>query len=209
LAEKCNVDVWQIPLDVEAVAVLSADEEIRASRFHFDGDRVRWVRSRSALRSILSRYLETPPMEIEFTLGPLGKPSVTDVRGIEFSLSHAGRWAMIAVTRGTPVGVDIEQIREGVDMGALLRRLGEDTLPEDKAGLFRAWARREAVTKAVGGALMRVQAGDFRVRDLAAPPGYAAALVLLGREPRIRRYDWLPACAAEKVPISGVDEDFL
>jgi 4'-phosphopantetheinyl transferase len=163
---------------------------IRASRFRFEPVRARWIRARSALRNILAGVAGIPAAELRFTLGPHGKPSLANVTGIEFSLSHAGSWAMIAVTRGVPVGIDIERIRENVNMAGLLRRLGETKVSDNDspADLFRAWNRREAMTKALGGALMQQPEGDFRICDLEAPVGYSAAMAMIGHEPRVHRY---------------------
>ena len=172
--------------EIDPGEILSPDEKLRAARFIFDADRTRWVRARAGLKAILARSTGQPAKEIRFTLGPHGKPAMADASGIEFSLSHSGDWAMIAVTQGVPVGIDIERIRNRVDMVPLLQRLGERDLPSDEAGLYRAWVRREANTKAIGGALMELPQGDFRDCDLHAPGGYSAALVLLGFEPTVR-----------------------
>lgn len=186
MAHACDVDVWLVSLTLECEPVLSPGEEIRASRFHFEGDRLRWTRARSALRVILAGYTDTSARELTFLTGPHGKPSLQVSGGVEFNLSHAGDWAVIAVTTGASVGVDIERAREGVDLAALLRRLGETNLPEGKDELLRAWTRREAKSKAVGGALFDRHNHDFRVRDLEAPPGYAASVALIGCDPVIR-----------------------
>ena len=45
----------------------------------------------------------------ELSIGPLGKPALA-VGGVEFSLSHAGRYAALAVSRQA-VGVDTEPVR--------------------------------------------------------------------------------------------------
>jgi 4'-phosphopantetheinyl transferase len=186
LAFPCEVDVWLISLLVERETVLAPDEEIRASRFHFGGDRTRWTRAHSALRGILSTCTNTPALDLAFVTGPHGKPSLSVSSGIEFNLSHAGDWALVAVTTGYPVGVDIERAREGVDLAALLRRLGETDLPENQDELLRAWTRREAKSKAAGGALFDRHELDFRVCDLDAPAGYAASVALIGRDPVVR-----------------------
>ncbi len=183
--------------DGERKSILLPDEQARAARFRFDADRARWVRARTALRLILSGQTGLRPEEIQFELGPYGKPALAGGVQLEFNLSHAGDWAMVAVTHGVPVGIDIERIRENLDMGALLRRLGvpvgsaDGDLLSTPAGLFTAWTRREAMSKALGGALMNPPAGDFRLCDLVAPAGYTAALALIGRDPRVRRQDVL------------------
>lgn len=95
---------------------------------------------------------------------------------------------MIAVTRGLPVGIDIERIRENVNMPALLARLGERYIPDSQTALFSVWTRREAMTKALGGALMETPEGDLRVVNLEAPEGYCASLAMIGSDPRVRRH---------------------
>ena len=183
------MDVWLISLESSGVSILSPDEELRAARFHFDTDRDRWIRARSSLRFILATYAGIPARDIRFVLGSHGKPALANDRTVEFSLSHSGSWAMVAITRNVPVGIDIERIRENVNIAALLRRLGEKSLPETQAGLFSAWARREAMTKAVGAALLEAPVGDLRVCDLDAPAGYSSALALVGIDPRVRRHN--------------------
>ena len=93
---------------------------------------------------------------------------------------------MVAVTRGVPVGIDLEAIRENVDIARLLHRIGETQLTGTKDELFHVWTRREARTKAVGGPLMEIPTADLRVVDITAPPGFAASVALEGTdaEPR-------------------------
>ncbi|HXE63874.1 MAG TPA: hypothetical protein VN519_10065 [Bryobacteraceae bacterium] len=184
----CEVDIWLISLENEGEIVLSEDEQIRAARFHFDEDRVRWIRAHSALRLILAKSVGAAPLELRFSLGPHGKPALMGAGGLEFSLSHSGSWAAVAVARNVPVGVDIERIRENVDMAALLRRLGEISVPETSQELYRAWTRREATSKAAGGALFDRWDHDFGVRELDAPHGYCASVALIGYEPCVRQH---------------------
>lgn len=173
------MDVWLISLERERESVLSADEETRAARFHFEHDRIHWARSRSALRMILSQATGIAAGEIRFTVGHQGKPSIPDHR-VEFSLSHAGVWAMVAVTHDVPVGVDIERMREDIELTPLLKRLGETNLPESRDALYGRWTQREAKSKAVGGSLFDRLRAEFRVRSLEAPEGYSAAVALIG-----------------------------
>lgn len=180
------MDVWLVSLEHEGEIVLSEDEEIRAARFHFDQDRVRWIRAHSALRLILAKILGAAPLELRFNIGSHGKPSLIDGGGLEFNLSHAGSWGAVAVARNVPVGVDIECVRENVDMAALLRRLGETSIPETSEELYRAWTRREATSKAAGGALFDRWDHDFGVRELNVPVGYCGSVALIGYEPYVR-----------------------
>ena len=179
------VDLWTVSLLEERPVFLSEEEAQRASRFRFEGDRVRWRRARSALRAILSRYAGDAPEALRFVYGPHGKPALSPATDIEFNLSHAGDWAMIAVARAVPAGVDIERIRPNVDIAALLGRLGETGLPAAVPDLYQAWTRREARSKAIGGALFDPPQPGIGTLDLDAPEGYAAAVALIGREPEV------------------------
>jgi 4'-phosphopantetheinyl transferase len=177
------VDLWTLSLLEPRAAILSEDEVERANRFRLEEDRVRWTRSRSALRAILSRYAGASPESLRFIYGQHGKPALSPSADLEFNLSHAGDWTMIAVSRSVPVGVDIERQRPEVDMAALLRRLGEIDLPDTDLDLYKAWARREAKSKTVGGALFDPPPPNICAIDLIAPEGYAAALALAGWKP--------------------------
>jgi 4'-phosphopantetheinyl transferase len=177
------VEIWTLPLTREVPTHLSEDEVTRANRFRSEEDRVRWIRARSSLRMILSRYAGDDPGSLYFGYGKHGKPGLLPFTKIQFNLSHAGDFAIVAVTQSVPVGVDIERIRNNVDMAALLRRLGETDLPSSMTDLYRIWTRREAKTKAAGGALFDKPSGDVCAIDITAPAGYTASVALPGREP--------------------------
>ncbi len=180
------VDVWTVSLEVERAPTLSPEEQTRAARFIFERDRVKWARARTALRTVLAQYAGTNPGDLVFAYGENGKPRLEGVTGVEFNLSHAGAWAMVAVALGPAVGVDLEAIRLDVNIADLLRRVGERDLPTSREDLFQVWTRREARTKATGGQLMRTPIGDLRLVDLAAPEGYRAALAMVGHDPEVR-----------------------
>jgi len=177
------VDLWTIPLTRECPTHLSADELARANRFRFEEDRIRWIRARSSLRVILASYEGGDPAALVFRYAKHGKPALLSASSIEFNLSHAGDWAMVAVAQAVPVGVDIERLRANVDMAALLRRLGETDLPQTEQELYQVWTRREARTKAEGGPLFTRPADDTCAIDVAAPPGYSASVALAGYQP--------------------------
>ena len=179
----CPVDVWTFNLDLPRPVVLSPDETVRANRFIFEKDRMHWSHARSALRTTLALYLESAPEAVDFTYGLNGKPAVHQGFGLEFNMSHSRDHALIAVTRAVPVGIDLEVIRESVDIAKLLQRVGETELQGSRTDLFHRWTRREARTKAVGGQLMLMPEGDLHVADLTAPEGFAASVALLGTRP--------------------------
>lgn len=181
--EKRRVDIWTVSLDEARSVLLSPEEQERATRFRFERDRVRWSRARSALRSILSDVVQVTPLEIQFRIGEHGKPSIKDRPETQFSLSHSRGWAMIAVSRGVPVGVDLEAVRDDVAIDRLLKRIGEPHRPAPLAELFQRWTRREARTKALGIPLMEAPFGRVIAIDVIAPAGFAASVALDGFEP--------------------------
>src|SRR4051812_12681955 len=112
-----HVDVWYIDLDDDESQpadreILSEDEWDRASRFHLQVHRRRFVAARAALRRIVAREAVVDPAAIRFRSGPFGKPELdVNPSDIRFSLSHADGRAAIAVCRHFDVGIDLEPVR--------------------------------------------------------------------------------------------------
>ena len=166
-----EVHIWRINLVcaeskcLALDALLSVDEKLRAERFHFKRDRIRYITTRATLRSILSKYLKMSPDQLCFCYGNQGKPSIAPIsadRSLNFNLSHSGDLAIIAVSWNRNLGIDIERVRTDVRheeiaqsyfSAAEFRSLA-GLLPEDrKGGFFDCWTRKEAYIKARGGGL--------------------------------------------------------
>jgi 4'-phosphopantetheinyl transferase len=162
-----RVDVWRVRLDEPAkagseVVVLSPDEIARASRFHFEKDRIHFTQCRSALRGLLADYLSIPAAEIRFEYLTSGKPQLAaeqNPSALQFNVSHSSNMALIAVGSEHRLGVDIEKIRGDVDTAALAERFfsvreraGLQALPDHLRvpGFFACWTRKEAFLKATG-----------------------------------------------------------
>lgn len=179
------VDIWTISLSDPRPAILTPEESARAARFHFERDRIHWTAAHSALRIILSRYLNTPPLEITFTTGVHGKPAL-ETGHLEFNLSHSRAWAMVAICSSTPVGIDLEEIRDKVDMAKLLARTGETNLPSGTQALFQRWTERESRTKATGSPLLQQPEANIISVPIQAPAGFAASVALVSAVPQPR-----------------------
>ncbi len=161
-----ELHVWRIPLEPTAPnldrarTLLSPEECARADRFTVDAPRRRFILARAALRILLARYTGQPPHAIVFTTGPHGKPGLAGDTPIRFNLSHSEDLALLAITRHTEVGIDIEAIdprRAADDIAARYfspaeqQQLERHTEPTARtAAFFRAWSRKEAVIKALG-----------------------------------------------------------
>jgi 4'-phosphopantetheinyl transferase len=142
--------------------LLVVEERDRADRFRFSKDRHRFTITRGILRSALGQYLEVAPTSLRFTSNSLGKPSLAtspDPRGLTFNVTHSGDWSLLAFGMATDLGVDVEELRDSIDIEHLARDLfapREYALflalrtTDRRMAFFRAWTTREAVGKALG-----------------------------------------------------------
>jgi 4'-phosphopantetheinyl transferase len=187
------------------IPVLSPDERDRANRFRFPQHRRRYIVCWGNVRAELSRYLDLAPAAIRFDRNPYGKPSVAG-SGVRFNVSHSGDWAMLAVSLDREVGIDIEhvdprfaqdQIPERFFSPREVEQLRSLPEPQQTEAFFRCWTRKEAYINARGLGLALAldsfdvsllpndppklsRAGDWSIRNLDAPAGYAAAIVAEG-----------------------------
>jgi 4'-phosphopantetheinyl transferase len=172
--------------------VLSVEEGARAARFRFDLDRRRWIAARVLLRNVLARYLEVDPSALELGATEDGRPVVLwphDAAWLCFSISHAGGVALVAVARGQRVGVDVEEVRPGLDVVAVAQRalgneeagdLARASEPCRTQRFFAMWTQEEARGKCRGTGLIEPdderRRGPLDVAELPIGDGYAAAL---------------------------------
>lgn len=169
--------------------LLSPRESERAARLRFDRHREPYVRAHAGLRRILSGYLGIAPAAIGFRYGDAGKPVLEGASGLEFNLTTSGELALVALSLGTPVGVDCERIGDRGDILAIASRMFTPEQasriaaapPEDRLGQFHiAWTALEADVKADGCGLSgqdRPAARSTRRIEHCVPaPGFIAAL---------------------------------
>jgi len=175
------------------VPLLSADELGRAAGLRFARDRSRFVAARGLLRTLLGERHGVDAARIEFVYDERGKPRLPDRTGLRFNLSHSGPLLALALCEGREVGVDVEAIRHEIAAEGIARRflpagiateIGELSGPARSEAFFRAWVRQEAYAKACGAGLELIgqwpDPARWRVVDLEAPPGHAAALAIEG-----------------------------
>lgn len=149
------------------LALLDADERARAAAFRFDRDRRRFTVAHGLMRTVLGAVLCEPPAKVAFTYGPYGKPRLEHAGNIRFNLSHSGERALLTVTSGREVGIDLEQEHE-IDTLALATSCFSEREREALAAtpadgrlkaFFRVWARKESFIKALGAGLSFPLAG--------------------------------------------------
>lgn len=162
-----DVHLWVACLDQPFAVLdnlrtfLSSEEVGRAERLQSTLDRNRAIASRGILRTVLACYLGVRPEWVAFAYSSRGKPDVAipEATSIRFNLSHSGAYALIGVSLGRAIGVDLEVIRQldNCDQLARLvltaRELVEfEELSDDQksSSLLARWTIKEAYLKATG-----------------------------------------------------------
>lgn len=137
--------------------ILSSDERQRAAQFRFDLHRARFVVARATLRLLLGRYLQLRPEKIVFQYGNNGKPALAE-GGIHFNVSHSEDRGLFAFSSSTPLGADLEFVREMPDASRIAARffspseaLALAVVPRERQAraFFKCWTRKEAFVKAI------------------------------------------------------------
>ncbi len=141
---------------------LSIEEKQRAARFVRPKDRQRYSFSHGMLRIVLAHYLSVDPQYIVFKNNSYGKPRLwqaVNEPDICFNMAHSENIVTVAVTCSTPVGIDVEYIRELQDARQIVTRnfspeeqkyiIGEQDL-EFHDRFFTCWTLKEAFIKAIG-----------------------------------------------------------
>jgi 4'-phosphopantetheinyl transferase len=204
-----SVDIWRADLATiggRPERLLDDGELARGARIMSERRRVLWSRSRGFLRALLGCYLDRDPPELRFVLGPHGKPALAQAdaaptrdRGaagkaardrasgedgatadLRFNLSHSGGLALVAVTAGREVGIDLETApRRVLDEPALAARvlgraqaarLAELDPRTREREFMRAWVAHEAAVKCRGLGLFAPPPGDSpRLGDSTRP----------------------------------------
>jgi 4'-phosphopantetheinyl transferase len=167
LLEQGHLHVWRVSLSLPAAAqercesLLSPEEKEQCRRYTRSVDRVRSAAARGCLRIVLAKYLDKDPRALSILAGANGKPFLDchPDAGMQFNVSHADDRALIAVSRGARVGIDIEPIRDVRN----LELIADDFFSEQEKAFIRSregpqrvraffwlWTRREAGAKAMG-----------------------------------------------------------
>lgn len=199
-----EVHLWLAKLDShrsEEECLLSPDEHIRASRFHFERDRGRYVAAHLLTRKVLARYAGCGPRDLRLGASQFGKPFIESSL-LRFNLSHSENLMLLAVTHRREVGVDIEAIRENVPSEFLAEHY---FTPEDQwalrvcpsaervAKFFEIWTRTEAKLKAEGtgfGGTTTDRERSFTTLTFEPADGFAGAVTVEGTSPQLTCWKW-------------------
>ncbi|WP_415948988.1 4'-phosphopantetheinyl transferase family protein [Streptomyces sp. KLOTTS4A1] len=203
-------EVWAVHGLAGHAPVLGEDERQRAAALRQEADRTVYIAVHTALRILTGAYLQQDPATLRFHRedcpgcgGPHGRPALPG-NPLHFSLSHTKRLALLAFAPA-PVGVDIEPLPAAdvmADVAAALHPSEREELarlpePRRPSAFARCWTRKEAVLKGTGegiagDGLVRTVVGTgpdprpvpgWRIEDITAPAGYAAALAVAAPGP--------------------------
>jgi 4'-phosphopantetheinyl transferase len=160
-------DVWwarPAPATERLLAMLDDVERGRYAAYRMEVDKLRFLTGRTLIRAIAGRRLGVEPERVVLDAScydcgkPHGKPRVVADGAPEVSISHSGSLVALAVADTSPLGIDVEQIRDA-EVGELARiafspaeRTVFETLSanEKQGAFFTYWSRKEAVVKATG-----------------------------------------------------------
>jgi 4'-phosphopantetheinyl transferase len=179
-----------------APGILDAEELIRLKRIRMPKARELFLAGRLLVRTTLSRYADRPPADWRFVRSRDGKPGIDPHTGppdLTFNLAHTAGVALLAVARGSEVGVDVERRDRAVKARELICRYFSpaekavlEKLPEARLGdrFFLYWTLKEAAVKALG-------------RGFALPLG-SFGFQLAGRKPYRIGFSGFPKAEGEE-----------
>ncbi|HEX4372003.1 MAG TPA: 4'-phosphopantetheinyl transferase superfamily protein [Puia sp.] len=157
-----SVDVWKVKISSEEklsdlfLQMFNEEEKEKASRYHNEDDKQRYIFGRGALRFLLGKYLNKSADTIQFTIGTDKKPLLNKNSGsdLHFNISHSGDFDLIAIS-DSEVGVDIEKINPDFSYKEILKSnftkeeidFIQDSLHPIEA-FYLLWTRKESLVKA-------------------------------------------------------------
>ena len=152
---------------------LSPEERDRAAQLVAKAHRVRFIVAHGMLRQVLGAALGCEPVDVDIRVDEMGKPNCVSRTNPDlcFNLSHTDDLALVGLTRGRAIGIDVERVRRLPDALQLAQRYLHTRessslalLPSadlDRA-FFAVWTQKEAYLKARGLGL-RIDLASFAV----------------------------------------------
>lgn len=214
-----TIDVWffdrrELTPDMTDLPTLTENEQHKILQYAQEESRMQHQASRCLLRLLLGKYLHISPKKIpvctnahgklfldQNALSPDGKSRLPK---LYFNVSHTGTQLAFAFSCHTPVGIDIEEMRNHVRTASLANRFFHPnewerfshlSTTESKQLFFRYWTIREAFVKGLGtgfsipsdsflinesisskGLYEIAEYPNWRIQALPAPDGYMCSL---------------------------------
>src|SRR5262249_53392049 len=154
-------------VDAGLLALLTEAELARAGRFADALLQRRYLAAHGALRVLGECYFGVEAARQDYRPNGFGKPYLSGPDGAQCSISYSGGWILVAWSRESEIGVDLEIVRPIEDAGDLValhctqaeqRELGQRELAQGEEGgavrplsdlaFLGLWTRKEACMKA-------------------------------------------------------------
>jgi 4'-phosphopantetheinyl transferase len=159
-----EIHVWQVLIDCTAANFVSFKNTLPATEvekiqcFKSKQAKDTSLVSQGALRILLSAYLDIAPQAIKLGRKKKGKPFSIDDTGLYFNLSNSGNVVVIAISRDSEIGIDIEKIRPLQDLEEMINhnftkneiKFINSKAEEKQNRFFRFWTIKESYLKAIG-----------------------------------------------------------
>ena len=181
-----HVDLW-LAHTIQPVTVLAELHDVLSDEERGIADcqvtpalRDRSILARGLLRVIIGHYFDLQPETFTFDRNRYGKPMLAGEYADRciFNKSHSGDLLLYGFTSMQDIGVDIECIRNNINLERLARRqltpneherFMQLPEPERIQSFFQTWTRKEAVGKAIGKGLI-FQMGSIDVSGIPGTP---------------------------------------
>lgn len=159
-----TIDIWQIDTNNNKnnlstlTATLDQFELERYQKFHHKFKH-RYLLAHFACREILSSYLDLTAKDIVYIKNQHGKPELNHGQSFSFNMSHSHNMAVIAVSKSSKVGVDVEYLDRKPSWEKIAKRffskeevklLFKQPNNKQETTFFQIWTRKEAFIKALG-----------------------------------------------------------
>lgn len=145
-----------IPFDIDEI--LTAEDQLKASRFYRQADRDRFRAARVFLYHVMKKKLELSGQPVDLQYNSFGKPYV-DIEGLNFNWSHSGNLVALVVGN-TECGIDVEEHSKAplFDYRSIctdeewywMKGNGDLSQLEESEKFYQLWTAKESVLKAVG-----------------------------------------------------------
>lgn len=147
-------------------SLMSSDKKARIEKYKSNVDKKRSIAGEMLARKMLAEMCSINPEDIVFKRHENGKPYADNAKA-EFNISHSGNYVICAVN-DSPVGADIEQIRDlsvypdkvFTDKERDYIFYTNDDKNETNKRFFKIWTFKEAIIKLHGDALSNINDYD-------------------------------------------------
>lgn len=207
--------------EAELYRRLSSDEQRAIGQIVAPQARRQSIVARGMLRQLLARLSGVSDAEITIVTAKTGKPRCESLPtgNVHFNISHRDGLALLAISLGSEVGVDVERVCDRIDIHAVAEVVftpGErDELlaaPKElqRQVFFQFWTRKEALLKAIGvGLIAEPNQFDVRSHDRPVVPAEFCAAVNSSQTPwRIQQLDLPPGYVGALVCEAGIHQTF-